>query len=62
MTFYSKRFQDWLPLPVQNHNLNIQQFSDFEPKINDMEREVLSAFPRSELDEQPFGVKFKTNY
>ncbi|XP_033218254.1 uncharacterized protein LOC117173722 [Belonocnema kinseyi] len=55
-TYYSKKFQDWLPLPVTNQNLNIQQFYDFEPKINDMEREVPSAFPRSEIDEQSYEI------
>ena len=58
-TSYSKKFQDWLPLPLPSQHSNMQYFSDFESKINDMEREILSAFPESELDVQPLEVKFK---
>lgn len=60
-TSHSKKFQDWLPipLPIENdYNQNLNQYNDFESKINDMEGEILSVFPKTRLDDT-FEVRFE---
>lgn len=53
-TSHSKKFQEWLPIPIPNINDQIPNFyqpMDFNSKINDMKGEVFSEFPKSQFDD-----------